>query len=73
MVDISPINFYLGLKIEHDWEKITIKLFQPVYINKVLEKYHLNKANAIITPLKKTKCLMLKTDGDTILSKRETY
>lgn len=29
MVDISPISFYLGLKVKRDREKKTIKLLQP--------------------------------------------
>lgn len=26
MVDISPISFYLGLKVERDWQKRSLKL-----------------------------------------------
>lgn len=41
MVDISLINFFLGLKIERDRQKQSLKLSQPVYIEKILEKYYL--------------------------------
>ncbi len=52
MVDMGPISFYLGLKVERNREKKTIKLFQPAYIQKVLAKYHLDKANSTNTPMK---------------------
>lgn len=52
MVDMGPINFYLGLKVDRNREKKTIKFSQPAYIQKVLTKYHLDKANTTNTPMK---------------------
>lgn len=52
IVDMGPISFYPGLKVEQNWEKKIIKLSQPAYIQKVLTKYHLDKANSINTPMK---------------------
>ena len=57
MVDMGLISFYLGLKVERDREKHTIKLSQPAYIDKVLSKFHLNKAYTAITPMKKSSIL----------------
>lgn len=54
MVDMGSISFYLGLKISWDCEKKTIKLSQPVYINKILAKFHLSQANISNTPMKKS-------------------
>ena len=54
MVDIGSISFYLGLKIEQNREKKTIKLSQPLYIDKVLTKFHLDKANLVNTPIKES-------------------
>lgn len=42
MVDIDPISFYLGLIVEKNRAKKMLKLLQPVYITKILAKYHLN-------------------------------
>ncbi len=42
MVDMWPISFYLGLKFERDRKRKTIKLSQPAYINKILQKFHLD-------------------------------
>lgn len=53
MVDMEPISFYLGLKVDRNREKKTIKLSQPAYIQNVLTKYHLDKANTTNTPMKK--------------------
>ena len=57
IVDIGPISFYLGLKVERDWEKRTIKLSQPAYIDKILSKFYLNKAHTAITPMKESSIL----------------
>lgn len=73
IVDMGSISFYLGLKVERDQSRRTIILSQPVFINKVLEKYHLNKANTVNTPIKKTEPLMPKTNGKIFLSESETY
>lgn len=39
MVDMGPISFYLGLKVERDQENEPIKLSQPAYIKKILSKF----------------------------------
>ena len=52
MVDMGPISFYLGPKVDRGRQKRTIKLSQPAYIQKVLAKYHLEKANPTNTPMK---------------------
>ena len=52
MVDMDLISFYLGLKVIRDREKKTIKLSQPAYIDKVLEKFYLSKANMANSPMK---------------------
>lgn len=52
IANMRLISFYLGLKIEQNHEQKTIKLFQSMYINKVLVKFHLNKAYPINTPIK---------------------
>lgn len=58
IADMGSISFYLGLKVEQDpQDKKTIKLSQPAYINKVLTKFHLNKAHPVNTPIKENTLL----------------
>ncbi len=57
MADMGPISFYLGLKVERDREKKTIKLSQPAYIDKVVAKFHLDKAHLVNAPMKKNALL----------------
>lgn len=52
MVDMGPISFYLGLKVERNRQNQTLKLFQPAYIEKILTKYHLDQAKSCNTPMK---------------------
>lgn len=73
MVDMGPISFYLGLKVQQDREKKTIKLSQPAYIDKVMEKFHLNKANVVNTTMKETEPLTAQTNGKASPSEKETY
>lgn len=52
MSDMGPMSFYLGLKVDRNWEEKTLKLSQPAYIEKVLQKFFLDQANPINTPMK---------------------
>lgn len=70
---MGPISFYLGLKVEWDQVKQTIKLLQPAYIDKVLAKFYLNKAHAVNISMKKTVLLQLRTEGQVTTSEREWY
>lgn len=73
MVDMGPINFYLGLKVEQDRAKRTIKLSQPASIDKVLSKFHLDQAHAINTPMKEIALLLPITKGQASAAERERY
>lgn len=57
MVDMGPVSFYLGLKVECNQVNRKIKLSQLAYINKVLSKFHLNKAHTINTLMKESTIL----------------
>lgn len=63
MIDLGPISFYLGLKVERDREKRTIKLSQPAYIDKILSKFHLDQASPANTPMKESAVLLPHTEG----------
>ena len=73
IVDMGPISFYLGLKVERDREKRTIKLSQPAYIDKVLSKFHLDKAHTATTPIKESSILQPRTEGQAIATEKEKY
>lgn len=52
MVDTDSISFYLRLKVERYWQKQSFKLSQPVYIKRILWKYHLYLAKLCNIPIK---------------------
>ncbi len=52
MVDMGLISFYLGLKVERNCQNKILKLSQPIYIDKILAKYHLNQVKPCNTPMK---------------------
>ena len=51
-VDMGPIQFYLGLKVGRDRDNRTIKLSQPAYFEKILDRFHMLKANSVKVPMK---------------------
>lgn len=73
MVDMGPISFYLGLKVQRDRGKRTIKLSQPAYIDKVLSRFHLDKAHAVTTPMKESGTLQARTEGQASTAEQERY
>ncbi len=73
MVDIRPISFYLGLKVEQNQQEKTIKLSEPAYIDKVLAKFHLDKAHSINIPMKKATLFEQRTDREASPSEKEQY
>lgn len=53
IVDIGLISFYFGLKVNQNYEKKTLKLFQLAYINKILIKFYFNQVIISNTLIKK--------------------
>lgn len=41
IVDMELISFYLSLKVNQNHRRKIIKLFQPIYIIKILSKFYL--------------------------------
>ena len=52
MVDMGPISLYLGLKVEQNRTNKTIKLSQPVYLEKLPARFYLHKAYVVDTLMK---------------------
>lgn len=73
MVDMGPISFYLGLKVQCDRDNCTIKLSQPAYIDKILSKFHLDKAHAVAIPMKESVILQARTKGEASTAEQERY
>lgn len=73
MVDLGPISFYLGLKVERDREKKTIKLSQPAYIEKILSKFHVDQVKPNNRPMKEVAMLVPRTEGEASPAEIERY
>lgn len=71
IIDMRSISFYLGLKIEHNGEKQIIKLSKSAYIDKILNKFYLNKPHLTTTPIKKFAPLQPYIKGQVITAKRK--
>lgn len=73
MIDMRPINFYLGLKIKQDQKKQTIRLFQAACIIKVLTKFYFDKAHVVYMLIKETAIFEHKTKKESLLTERQYY
>jgi hypothetical protein len=50
--DLGLIKDYLGVEIDYDLSKGTLKLSQTKYLNKVLDRFNINNKNPKYTPIK---------------------
>lgn len=73
IVDIRLISFYPDLKVEQNCKQKTIKLSQLAYINKILQKFHLNLINLTNMSIKKEIILLPNASAQTLLSKLKKY
>ena len=51
MKDLGAAKQILGMKIIRDKANGTLKLSQPVYVKKVLNRFNMNEAKLVSTPL----------------------
>ena len=51
MVDMGAAEFYVGVRIVRDCVKRILYLHQDAYLEKILEKYSLNKCIPTNTPM----------------------
>lgn len=70
---MCPISFYLELRIDWDQEQQTIKLSQLAWIEKVLEKFHLEKVNPMNTLIKESIPLCQREKKEASPLKKEKY
>ena len=73
IVDMGPISFQLGLKVEQNRIKRMIKLSQPAYIDKVFSRFHFDQAHVVNTPMKETALLQPRTKVQALAAERERY
>ena len=73
MIDIDPISFYLGLKVEQDRTNQTSKFSQPAYIDKILHRFYPDKTNIVNTSIKEMFLFQAKTDSKTTACEKEIY
>jgi hypothetical protein len=51
MKDLGPVEYYLGIKVERDREKRLTWLSQGTFVDKVAERFHLQDAKPVSTPM----------------------
>jgi hypothetical protein len=49
--DLGPVKRFLGVNVERDWAKGTLRLHQTDYIQDLLERFGLESGNPVSTPL----------------------
>jgi hypothetical protein len=77
MKDLGRTNFYLALQLEHLHTSILVH--QSAYIQKILEKFNMDKAYSARTPIivhameKDTNPFRLKEEGEEVLGQEYSY
>jgi hypothetical protein len=77
MKDLSRTKFCLGLQLEH--LQMAILVHQSVYVQKILEKFNMDKAYSVRTPMvvraleKETDPFRLKEEGEEVLGQEYPY
>lgn len=67
------ISFYPGLQIDRDQKQRTIKISQPICIKKILERFHLDKANPVNTLIKESAMLTPHKKREALPSEKDKY
>jgi hypothetical protein len=58
MSDLSPVSYYLGMKVERNRAERTIRLTQTAYINKVLQTFQQSQTVSVDTSMNPDAVLM---------------
>jgi len=58
MSDLSPVSYYLGMKVERNRAERTIRLTQTAYINKVLQTFQQSQTVSVDTSMNSDAVLM---------------
>jgi len=58
MSDLSPVSYYLGMKVDRNRAERTIRLTQTAYINKVLQTFQQSQTVPVDTPMNPDALLM---------------
>ena len=72
MKDLGELHHFLGVRIVQDVEKRTIWIGQPLYTENILEKFGMNNAKFISTPIAFNTKLILWTQDSEYFDK-QTY
>ena len=65
MTDLGEMSKILGIRVERDRDKGTLKISQGLYIDVVLTRFHMQDSNPVSTPLSKTVKLTVPTGSTT--------
>lgn len=71
MKDLGPAKNILGMFIHHDRTKHKLWLSQEKYIEKVLERFHMESTKPVATPLASHFCLSSKQSQTTNIENQE--
>lgn len=69
IINMESISFDLGLIIDYDQSKLTIKLLQLAYINKIFNKFYFDKTYAVMTLIKNNFILKTKIKCQAFIAK----
>ena len=51
MLDLRPVHQFLGIQIERDRQKCTLRIHQKPYIEAILKRFQMDNCNGVSTPM----------------------
>ena len=51
MLDLGPVHQFLGIQIERDRQKCTLRIHQKPYIKAILKRFQMDNCNGVSTPM----------------------
>lgn len=76
-ISVSEPHYFVGIEIERDRHKKTLKVHQTTYIRKIMEKFGMNEANGIAIPvdphLRLSKKMCPSSEEDKEMVKNKPY
>lgn len=73
MMDLGPVQQFLGIQVERNRQERTIRIHQGPYVESILRRFQMDNCNGIATPMEPNTQLFEATDFNASPSQRLDY
>ena len=73
MTDLGPVQQFLGIQIERNRQKRTLRIHQRPYIESILKRFQMDNCNSVSTPMEANLQLIASHDYNATSTERLDY